>query len=156
MLRNLVLGTRQWTIADSIMNVRTQVHFDLNPLHMTKTALELSPLEWKKYSLPQQLVEPEVRVRLKEAWRLIPELARLLREEFGATQILVFGSAVSADYFSEESDIDIAAWGTPIAQYLSAVLAVNEFHDDFKVDLSDPTLCCSTLQKRIKEEGIEV
>ena len=95
-------------------------------------------------------------MRWKEAWRLIPALARLLREEFGATQILVFGSAVSADYFSEESDIDIAAWGTPIAQYLSAVLAVNEFHDDFKVDLLDPTLCCSTLQKRIKEEGIEV
>ena len=123
---------------------------------MTKTALELSPLEWKQYSLPQRSVEPEVRVRWKEAWRLIPKLARLLREEFGATQILVFGSAVNADYFSEESDIDIAAWGVPIAQYLSAVLAVNEFHDDFKVDLLDPTLCCLALQKRIEEEGIEV
>ena len=66
---------------------------------MTKTALELSPLEWKKYSLPQRSVDPEVNVRWKEAWRLIPELAKLLREEFGATQILVFGSAVNADYF---------------------------------------------------------
>ncbi len=123
---------------------------------MTKTALELTPLEWKNYSLPQRSIEPEVRVRWKEAWRLIPELARLLREEFGATQILVFGSAVNADYFSAESDIDIAAWGIPIAQYLSAVLAVNEFHDDFKVDLLDPTLCRLTLQERIEEEGIEV
>ena len=59
----------------------------------------------------------------------------------------MFGSAVSADYFSEESDIDIAAWGIPISQYLSAVLAVNEFHDDFKVDLLDPTLCCLALQQ---------
>ena len=92
----------------------------------------------------------------KEAWRLIPKLARLLREEFGATQILVFGSAVNADYFSEESDIDIAAWGIPIAQYLSAVLAVNEFHHDFKVDLLDPTLCRLTLRERIEVEGIEV
>ena len=57
-------------------------------------------------------------MRWKEAWRLIPELARLLREEFGSTQILVFGSAVNADYFSEESDIDLAAWGIPIAQYV--------------------------------------
>ena len=95
-------------------------------------------------------------MRWKEAWRLIPELARLLREEFGATQLLVFGSAVNADYFSEKSDIDIAAWGIPIAQYLSAVLTVNEFHDDFKVDLLDPIFCCSTLQKRIEEEGVEV
>ena len=123
---------------------------------MTKTALELTPLEWKNYSLPQRSVEPEVKLRWKEAWQLIPELARLLREEFGATQILVFGSAVNADYFSAESDIDIAAWGIPIAQYLSAVLAVNEFHDDFKVDLLDPTLCRLALQKRIEEEGIEV
>ena len=92
----------------------------------------------------------------EEAWRLIPELARLLREEFGATRILVFGSAVSADYFSGESDIDIAAWGIPIEQYLSAVLAVNEFHDDFKVDLLDPTLCRLTLRERIEVEGIEV
>ena len=123
---------------------------------MTKTALELSPLEWKKYSLPQRSVDPEVNVRWKEAWRLIPELARLLREEFGATRILVFGSAVGADYFSGESDIDIAAWGIPIEQYLSAVLAVNEFHDDFKVDLLDPTLCRLTLRERIEVEGIEV
>ena len=95
-------------------------------------------------------------MRWKKAWRLIPELARLLREKFGATQILIFGSAVSGDYFSAESDIDIAAWGIPIAQYLSAVLAVNEFHDDFKVDLLDPTLCRLTLQERIEEDGIEV
>ena len=123
---------------------------------MPKTALELSPLEWKNYSLPQRSVDPEVSVHWEEAWRLIPELARLLREEFGATQILVFGSAVSADYFSEESDIDIAALGIPIAQYLSAVLAVNEFHHDFKVDLLDPTLCRLTLRERIEAEGIEV
>ena len=138
------------------MSTQAQVHFGLNPLPMPKTALELSPLEWKNYSLPQRSVNPEVSLRWEEAWRLIPELARLLREEFGATRILVFGSAVRADYFSEESDIDIAAWGIPIAQYLSAVLAVNEFHHDFKVDLLDPTLCRLTLRERIEVEGIEV
>ena len=68
----------------------------------------------------------------------------------------MFGSAVNADYFSAESDIDVAAWGIPIAHYLFAVLTVNEFHDDFKVDLLDPIFCGSTLQKRIEEEGVEV
>ena len=79
-----------------------------------------------------------------------------MREEFGATQILVFGSAVSADYFSGESDIDIAAWDIPIAQYLSAVLAVNEFYNDFKVDLLDPSLCRVVLQQKIEKEGIKM
>jgi uncharacterized protein len=123
---------------------------------MVKTALELSPTEWKQYSLPRRSITPEVQARWNEAWQLIPELARMLREEFGATKIKVFGSAVSADYFSEESDIDIAAWGIPIAQYLSAVLAVNEFHDNFKVDLLDPSLCRMVLRQKIEKEGIEV
>jgi uncharacterized protein len=123
---------------------------------MVKTALELSPTEWKQYSLPQRSVTPEVQARWNEAWQLIPELARMLREEFGATKIKVFGSAVNVDYFSEESDIDIAAWDIPIAQYLSAVLAVNEFHDNFTVDLLDPNLCRMVLRQKIEKEGIEV
>jgi uncharacterized protein len=123
---------------------------------MTKTALELSPTEWKQYSLPQRSITTEVQARWNKAWELIPELARMLRDEFGATKIKVFGSVVSADYFSDESDIDIAAWDIPIAQYLSAVLAVNEFHDDFKVDLLDPSLCRLVLQQKIEKEGIEM
>jgi uncharacterized protein len=123
---------------------------------MTKTALELSPAEWKQYSLPQQSITPEVQARWNKAWELIPELARMLRDEFGATKINVFGSAISVDYFSDESDIDIAAWDIPIAQYLSAVLAVNEFHDDFKVDLLDPSLCRLVLRQKIEKEGIEM
>jgi uncharacterized protein len=123
---------------------------------MVKTALELSPTEWKQYSLPRRSVTPEVQARWNEAWQLIPELARMLREEFGATKIKVFGSAVNVDYFSDESDIDIAAWDIPIAQYLSAVLAVNEFHEGFKVDLLDPSLCRVVLRQKIEKEGIEV
>jgi uncharacterized protein len=123
---------------------------------MAKTALELSSVEWKQYSLPRRSVTPEVQARWNEAWQLIPELARMLREEFGATKIKVFGSAVSADYFSDQSDIDIAAWDIPIAQYLSAVLAVNEFHEGFKVDLLDPSLCRVVLRQKIEKEGIEM
>ena len=37
--------------------------------------------------------------------------------EYSLPQRSVY-SAVSADYFSEESDSDVAAWGIPIAQYL--------------------------------------
>jgi uncharacterized protein len=123
---------------------------------MVKTALELSPTEWKQYPLPQQSITPEVQARWNKAWELIPELARMLRDEFGATKIKVFGSAISVDYFSDGSDIDIAAWDIPIAQYLSAVLAVNEFHEDFKVDLLDPSLCRVVLRQKIEKEGIEV
>ena len=102
---------------------------------MTKTALELSSEEWKTSSLPKRSATPEVKVRWGRAWELIPELAKLLREEFGATKIKVFGSALQVDYFSLDSDIDLAAWDIPSDLYFQAASKVDEFSDLFRVDL---------------------
>lgn len=123
---------------------------------MNKTALELSPEEWKKYVLPQRTVKPEVKAHWEKAWNLIPKLVRQLREEFGATKVKVFGSAIKIEYFSMESDIDLAAWNIPPTRYFTAALAVSEFDPDFEVDLVDPTLCSPKLLKKIEEEGIDV
>lgn len=123
---------------------------------MAKTALDLSPEEWKQYAPQVRSTTPETSARWKKAWELIPELAKLLREEFGATKIKVFGSAINVDYFSLDSDIDIAAWGIPIDKYFLAVLAVDEFDPNFKVDLVDPFICRPKLLQNIKEEGIDV
>ncbi|MEM9163199.1 MAG: nucleotidyltransferase domain-containing protein [Cyanobacteria bacterium P01_F01_bin.4] len=123
---------------------------------MNKTALELSPKEWKKYSLPQRTVTPEVRAHWNKAWKLIPKLAKQLREDFRATKIKVFGSAIKVDYFSMGSDIDLAAWDIPMSKYFTAALAINEFDPDFKVDLVDPTLCSPKLLNKIEEKGIDV
>ncbi|MBT9317169.1 nucleotidyltransferase domain-containing protein [Leptothoe spongobia TAU-MAC 1115] len=123
---------------------------------MAKTALELSPEEWKQYSPPVRTATPETRDRWHAAWELIPQLVKLLREDFGATTIKVFGSAINVDYFSLDSDIDIAAWDIPIDKYFLAVLAVDEFTPDFRVDLVDPAICRPKLLQNIEEEGIEV
>ena len=53
---------------------------------MPKTALELSPLEWKQYSLPQRSVGPEVSVRWEEAWRLIPEVGKAVARRVWSDQ----------------------------------------------------------------------
>ena len=123
---------------------------------MAKTALELSSEEWKRYSPQARTTTPETRARWKRAWELIPQLAELLREEFGATTVKVFGSAINVDYFSLDSDIDLAAWDIPIDKYFLAVLAVDEFNPDFKVDLVEPAICRPKLLQNIEEEGIEV
>ncbi|MEM8810712.1 MAG: nucleotidyltransferase domain-containing protein [Cyanobacteria bacterium P01_G01_bin.38] len=123
---------------------------------MAKTALELSPEEWKKYSLPKRVVPPELQAHWDKAWKLIPELAELLRKDFGAKRIRVFGSAVKIDYFSVESDIDLAAWDIPVDKYFKAILAVDEYNPDFRVDLVDPSFCSERLLKRIEEQGIDV
>lgn len=123
---------------------------------MAKTALELSPEDWKKYSLPKRAVTPELQAHWDKAWKLIPTLAKLLRQDFGAKRVQVFGSAVKIDYFSVESDIDLAAWDIPIDKFFKAILAVDEFDPDFRVDLLDPSFCSECLLKRIEEQGIDV
>lgn len=123
---------------------------------MARTALELTPEEWKQYTVPKRQVSAEVIVRWEKAWELIPELTALLRNRFGATQIKVFGSAIKADYFALNSDIDLAAWGIPKRQHYDAFLAVMSYSDEFKVDLVNPDTCHPWILEAIDEEGIEV
>ncbi|NEZ54951.1 nucleotidyltransferase family protein [Adonisia turfae] len=123
---------------------------------MAKTALELTPEEWKQYTVPKRQVSAEVIARWEKAWELIPELTALLRNRFGATQVKVFGSAIKADYFSLDSDIDLVAWGIPSEQYYDAFLAVMDYSEEFKVDLVNPGTCRPWIMESIEEEGIEV
>lgn len=123
---------------------------------MAKTALELSPEEWKQFSLPQRSITPEIKARWEQAWELIPKLAKLLREEYGAEKVQVFGSAIKLDYFSMTSDIDLAVWGMSANQYFLAATAADEFDEAFRVDVVDVKFCRPSLLKVIEEEGIDV
>ncbi|MEM6426690.1 MAG: nucleotidyltransferase domain-containing protein [Cyanobacteria bacterium P01_D01_bin.128] len=123
---------------------------------MTKTALELSPDEWERYSVPKRSVTPEVQAHWHKAWQLIPELAQMLKEKFGATRVSVFGSALDPDFFSLDSDIDLAAWDIADELYFQAALAVDDYSTAFKVDLVDPRSCKPGLRGAIEREGIEV
>ena len=123
---------------------------------MAKTALELTPEEWKRYTVPKRQVPAEVMQRWEKAWKLLPKLTTLLRDRFGATQIKVFGSAIKADYFSLDSDIDLAAWGIPKSKYYEAFSAVMDCSEEFKVDLVNPNTCRPWILESIAEEGIEV
>ncbi|MDV3351128.1 nucleotidyltransferase domain-containing protein [Leptothoe sp. LEGE 181152] len=87
---------------------------------------------------------------------MIPKLAKLLRAEYGAEKIQVFGSAIKPEYFSMTSDIDLAVWGMPASQYFLAATADDEFDETFKVDIVDVRFCRPGLIKFIEEEGIAV
>ncbi|ESA35045.1 dna polymerase iii subunit beta [Leptolyngbya sp. Heron Island J] len=121
---------------------------------MAKTALELSPEEWKQFSLPQRSITPEIKARWEQAWELIPKLAKLLREEYKAEKVQVFGSAIKLEYFSMTSDIDLAVWGMPANQYFLAATAAAEFDEAFSVDVVDVKSCRPSLLEVIETEGI--
>ncbi len=52
-------------------------------------------------------------------------VSTLLREQFGATKIVVFGSLVK-ERFGEDSDIDIAVEGMASKDFFKALVAVDE------------------------------
>ena len=123
---------------------------------MAKTALDLSPEEWKQFSLPRRSITPETKARWEQAWELIPKLAAMLREEYGAEKVQVFGSAIKLEYFSMTSDIDLVVWGVPASLYFLAATAADEFDDAFKVDVVDVKFCRLSLLEVIDAEGVDV
>ncbi len=82
---------------------------------------------WKSRKIDEAMLE--------RAWQVAYEIARLLYDEFGATQVAVFGSLAEPMWFTKWSDIDIAVWGLSENAYLDALGKTLGFDPQFKIDL---------------------
>lgn len=127
---------------------------------MAKTALDLTDEERRMYR-PLDLVgrgenDQEIEARRAVAWDTAMKAAALLRGDFGARKVVVFGSLVHAERFGRWSDIDLAAWGISPGLFYSAVGAVTGLSASFKVDLVDIADCRPILKTVIEQEGIEI
>jgi predicted nucleotidyltransferase len=80
--------------------------------------------------------------------------AKVLREQFGATRVVAFGSLAHRDGFTLWSDIDLAAWGITPGAFYRAVAVVTGISPEFKVDLVAPEDCQPTLRHVIEREGV--
>jgi predicted nucleotidyltransferase len=82
-------------------------------------------------------------------------LAKVLKERFNATKVVLFGSVTRTD-FSQWSDIDLAVWGISISDYYRAVAYASGYSSVFKVDLVDAEDCSHSLLFHIIQHGIEL
>ena len=129
---------------------------------MARTAAEMSRQEWQAYhpaAAVKRLAEQrkvETTKRRRQAWRLARQAAAMLREQFGARKVVVFGSLATRQWFTPWSDIDLAAWDIPADRFYSAVAAVISLSPAFKVDLVDPAECLPDLRQAIEREGVEL
>jgi len=94
--------------------------------------------------------------RYRRAWQLALDAARLLKEEFGAAKVAVFGSLVHEDQFTPWSDIDLAVWGLEGVDFFAAVAHLQDMNPEIEVDLIAIPYCQPSLLQRIQEEGIPV
>lgn len=122
---------------------------------MAKTAFDLKKEEWSTYH--PAAVERKGHTEHWERTQLVAQqAAEILRTQFGATRVVVFGSLVHRDSFSSWSDIDLATWSIPQDEFFRAVAAITRLSADFKIDIVDMESCRPLLRTRIEEEGIDV
>lgn len=94
--------------------------------------------------------------RRERGWAVARRAADLLRREYGAARVLVFGSPLRSTAFHERSDVDLAVGGLPGERFFQAVAAVNDLPGAFGVDLVDLGSCRPGLLRAIEREGVEV
>jgi len=81
-------------------------------------------------------------------------VATLLRKEFNAKKVVLFGSLAIPENFTLWSDIDLAVFGVPADRFYAAVAAITGLSAEFKVDLIDAETCKSSLRDAIDRDGI--
>jgi predicted nucleotidyltransferase len=126
---------------------------------MALTALELSPEELKKYR-PLEFIRKrraetrvEVSKRRRRAMNAARKAAKLLKEKFGAQEVILFGSLARRGSFNLYSDIDLAERGVDPQKFYAAGAAVERLSMEFKIDLVDPNDCSPAMQKEIEKDG---
>ena len=129
---------------------------------MAKTAFDLSPQERRAYK-PDKMIklrtiedERKIKTRSQTGWVLAQEAAKLLKNEFGAEKVFVFGSLLHESSFTQWSDIDLSALGIDAKRFYAAVAAVIDLSPSIKIDLIDLESCRPSLRKIILREGIEL
>ena len=125
------------------------------PTNTHHTAKDLSSEESAEYNrrLDQHLKNWKVdKALFQRAWQTAHRVAAMLYEDFGATQVAVFGSLAEPESFSKWSDIDIAVWGIPNDKYFRASSIASDISGLFKVDLVDFEKCKGIFRKRIQSQ----
>ena len=100
--------------------------------------------------------QENLRQRYEEALSVAKEAAALLKREYGAENVWIFGSLTDFDHFNKWSDVDLAVQGVPDERFYAAVTAVTDLVTDFEVDLIDIDDCKESLKKAVEHKGIKL
>lgn len=92
-------------------------------------------------------------VRERQAWDLARRAATLLRDDFHADRVLVFGSLIHAGCFTAWSDVDLAASGIERRDTLRAMERVHDLSQEIPINLVDLESCSVALSEVIEREG---
>jgi predicted nucleotidyltransferase len=122
--------------------------------------MNLSPEKLARYRetarYRQEQAQPEVARLREEAWAAARRAAEILRAQFAANRVVVFGSLTSASSFNRWSDIDMAAWGIAPEDTLRAMGVLLDSDTGFAINLVDINTCRPSLRKVIEQQGFDL
>ena len=126
---------------------------------MPLTALNLSPEALKKYRPLEAIrrrkarTSTELAKRRRLAIATARKAARLLREKFGAKEVILFGSLARHGGFTLFSDIDLAVRGIAPDRFFEAVGLVTGLSAEFKIDLVEIETSSPGMYRSIQKDG---
>jgi predicted nucleotidyltransferase len=126
---------------------------------MALTALQLSPEELKQYRPLEAIrrrkakTRAEVAKRRRRALTVARKAAQLLKEKFGAKEVILFGSLARRGSFTMYSDIDLAARGINPLKFYAAAAALDGVNTDFQIDLAELETCPPAVLANVQKDG---
>lgn len=93
--------------------------------------------------------------RYQAGRKVAQQAASLLKTQWGASKVILFGSMMDSHKVHTHSDIDLAVWGLPEANYYRALGQLLDLNDDFSIDLVEVQHAKPHILQAI-EDGIEL
>lgn len=127
---------------------------------MIKTAALVTDEEMVIYRATARQREEQARQkraqRAQRAWKQAQRAAALLKDQFGARHVIVFGSLARRDFFHPRSDIDLAVEGIKSRDFWRAWSALDVLGCEFEIDLVDVETASPALRLEIERQGVEL
>lgn len=92
----------------------------------------------------------------RQAWRDAQQAASLLKDDFGAERVVLFGSVAQRERLSSHSDLDLAVEGLTGMDYYRAVARIQSVPAQMTVDLVRMESCSPPLRTTIQDTGVEL
>ncbi len=117
-------------------------------------AFNISPEKMAEYRAGARRREAarqaEIDARFALAWEAAHEGAEILKSQFQAEKVVVFGSLLNRELFHQRSDVDLAAWGIREEQYLAALGRLSKVSSEISIDL----ICVEEAPERLYQRII--
>lgn len=101
---------------------------------------------------PQMLVQ--MKERQQQGLKVARQAAQILKRDFGASKVVLFGSMLNLERMWWGSDIDLVVWGLPEENFFKAGAAIERGHN-FSIDLVEIQHARSHILNAI-EQGVEL